>query len=59
MVASYKSGGAELRDFKNPKKDSKLQLLAYGKENDGKGRLIINKITKDNRRTFWCPEIQN
>ena len=43
----------ELRDFKNPKKDSKLQLLAYGKENDGKGRLIINKITKDNRRTFW------
>jgi len=59
MIASYKSGGAELRDFKNPKKDSKLQLLAYGKENDGKGRLIINKITKDNRRTFWCPEIQN
>tara|TARA_B100000475_G_C14998603_1_gene315382 strand:+ start:580 stop:1377 length:798 start_codon:yes stop_codon:yes gene_type:complete len=59
MIASYNSGGAELRDFKNPKKDSKLKLLAYGKESDPKGRLIINDITNDKRRTFWCPEIQN
>ena len=58
MIESYKSGGAELRDFKNPKKDSKLELLAYGQEKDKKGREIINEITKDQRRSFWCPEIQ-
>ena len=38
MIESYKSGGAELRDFKNPKKDSKLELLAYGQEKDKKGK---------------------
>ena len=58
MIESYKSGGAELRDFKNPKKDSKLELLAYGLEKDKKGREIINEITKDQRRSFWCPSIQ-
>ena len=58
MIDSYNSGGAELRDFKNPKNDSKLELLAYGKEKDKKGRKIISQITKDQRRTFWCPSIQ-
>ena len=58
IIESYNCGGAELRDFKNPKKDSKLKLLAYGKEKDEKGRKIINEITKDQRRTFWCPAIQ-
>ena len=58
MTESYESGGAELRDFKNPKKDSKLKLLVYGKERDQQGRLIVNELTKDNRRTFWCPKIQ-
>jgi len=58
IIESYNCGGAELRDFKNPKKDSKLKLLAYGKEKDKKGRKIISEITKDQRRTFWCPAIQ-
>jgi DNA-formamidopyrimidine glycosylase len=58
MKKAYMSGGAELRDFKNPKKDSKLQLNAYGKKIDSKKRLIVNDITKDQRRTYWCPKIQ-
>jgi DNA-formamidopyrimidine glycosylase len=58
MKKAYMSGGAELRDFKNPKKDSKLRLNAYGKKNDSKKRLIVNDITKDQRRTYWCPKIQ-
>ncbi|MDC0029133.1 hypothetical protein OAJ32_01340 [bacterium] len=58
MKKAYVSGGAELRDFKNPKKDSKLQLNAYGKKIDSKKRLIVNDITKDQRRTYWCPKIQ-
>ncbi len=58
MKKAYMSGGAELRDFKNPKKDSKLRLNAYGKKIDSKKRLIVNDITKDQRRTYWCPKIQ-
>jgi DNA-formamidopyrimidine glycosylase len=58
MKKAYMSGGAELRDFKNPKKNSKLQLIAYGKKIDSKKRLIVNDITKDQRRTYWCPKIQ-
>jgi hypothetical protein len=52
------SGGAELRDFKNPKNDSKLRLNACGKKIDSKKRVIVNDITKDQRRTYWCPKIQ-
>jgi len=58
ITESYKSGGAELRDFNNPNKDSSLNLQAYGRDEDSHGRKIKNEITKDNRRTFWCPEIQ-
>ena len=58
MKKAYMSGGAELRDFKNPKKNSKLQLNAYGKKIDSKKRVIVNDITKDQRRTYWCPKIQ-
>jgi len=58
MKKAYMSGGAELRDFKNPKKNSKLRLNAYGKKIDSKKRVIVNDITKDQRRTYWCPKIQ-
>ena len=58
MKKAYLSGGAELRDFKNPKNDSKLRLNAYGKKIDSKKRVIVNDITKDQRRTYWCPKIQ-
>ena len=58
IIDAYEHGGAELRDFKNPDKESKLQLMAYGKEKDLQGKKIISSITKDNRRTYWCPEIQ-
>lgn len=55
IIEAYKHGGAELRDFKNPDKDSKLQLQAYGREKDIKGNNLKNAITKDKRRTYWCP----
>ena len=59
ITDAYHHGGAELRDFKNPDKDSKLNLQAYGREKDSKGKKIINAITKDNRRTYWCPKTQH
>ena len=58
IIEAYKKGGAELRDFKNPDKESKLTLQSYGKQHDSKGRKIINDITKDNRRSYWCPDIK-
>ena len=50
--------GIELKDFKNPEKDSKLILNAYAQTQDSKGNPIINDITKDNRRTYWSPKRQ-
>tara|TARA_B110001450_G_scaffold35904_1_gene31592 strand:+ start:429 stop:1235 length:807 start_codon:yes stop_codon:yes gene_type:complete len=55
---AYLSGGAELKDFKNPENDSKLILNAYAQTQDSKGNPIINDITKDNRRTYWSPKRQ-
>ena len=44
----------------NPRRISFAARFAgmKGKEKDEKGRKIINEITKDQRRTFWCPAIQ-
>ena len=58
MHKSYKSGGAELKDFKNPFKESIFHLNVYGKKNDLNGNIILSKKTKDQRTTWWCPKIQ-
>ena len=57
MLSSYKSGGAELRDFKNPFHKSKFKLHVYGKKKIN-NKLIISKITSDQRKTWFCPDIQ-
>lgn len=55
---SYKGGGAQLRDFKNPTKAPDLQLLIYGKEFTENNLPVSSEITKDNRRSFWCSATQ-
>ena len=55
---SYQNGGAELKDFKNPQKTSSFNLEVYSKKTDPNGNPILSIITKDNRRTWFVPEIQ-
>ncbi len=58
MHECYNLGGAELRDFKNPKKSSSLKLMIYGKKITSKGNKVINFISSDNRRTYVCLKTQ-
>ena len=58
MYNSYQSGGAELKDFKNPFHKSRFMLKVYGKKRTTKNNLIISEKTSDARKTWFCPEIQ-
>jgi DNA-formamidopyrimidine glycosylase len=58
LFKSYKGGGAQLKDFKNPSKAPDLNLLIYGKTHTHNNLPVTSEITKDNRRTFWCPTSQ-
>ena len=55
---SYQNGGAELKDFRNPQKQSSFNLEVYAKKTDPNGSPVISMISKDNRRTWFVPEIQ-
>jgi formamidopyrimidine-DNA glycosylase len=58
MESSYQSGGAELKDFKNPFKVSSFDLKIYGKKYTEKKNLITSKTTSDSRTTWFCPKTQ-
>ena len=58
MVLSYKSGGAELRDFNNPFKKSDFQLMVYKRLRDNNNHIITSKITSDQRKSWICDKIQ-
>lgn len=58
MQHSYQTGGAELKDFKNPFDESKFSLKVYGKTNDPKGNKVISQRTSDQRKSWFCPTIQ-
>ena len=58
MQKSYKFGGAQIRDFKNPDVDSSLQLEVYNKSKTNHGIAIVKQKTADNRISYWCPDIQ-
>lgn len=55
---SYLNGGAELKDFKNPIQKSSLELAVYAKKIDPKGNPVLSKMGKDQRRSWFVPEIQ-
>ncbi len=55
---SYQNGGAELKDFRNPEKKSLFNLEVYAKKTDPNGNPVLSMISKDNRRTWFVPEIQ-
>ena len=58
MNDSYKSGGAELKDFKNPFHSSRFRLKIYGKKYTEENNLVISKTTSDNRKTWFCSKQQ-
>jgi DNA-formamidopyrimidine glycosylase len=59
LYKSYKGGGAQLKDFKNPSKAPDLSLLIYGRTITDDGFPVVSEITPDNRRSFWCPSVQS
>jgi len=58
MCNSYNSGGAELKDFKNPFNASKFSLKIYGKNYTEESNLVISKKTSDYRKTWFCSKEQ-
>ena len=58
MHKSYKDGGAQIRDFKNPNIESTLKLDVYNKNRTAEGKNIIKLKTADNRISYWCPDVQ-
>lgn len=58
MQRSYISGGAELKDFKNPFHVSEFELKVYGKKEDENGNEIISTTTSDQRKSWYCPNVQ-
>ena len=57
MNQSYKNGGAELKDFKNPFKNSNYQLQIYGKKSTT-GNIKVYKIKTSDQRSTWISENQ-
>lgn len=58
MFDSYKSGGAELKDFKNPFNRSKFELKIYGKKHTAKNNLVTSIVTSDSRKSWFCEKSQ-
>ena len=58
MKESYYSGGAELKDFKNPFKSSKFKLKVYGKKNTDNKTNVISIVTSDQRKSWYCEKTQ-
>lgn len=59
--ASYKLGGASVRDYSNieDQKGKYTDLLkVYAQKNDPLGNKVKKETTKDKRTTHWVPEIQ-
>ena len=54
MYHSYKLGGAELKDFKNPFNQSKFKLKIYGKKYTAYNNLVTSKTTSDYRKSWFC-----
>ena len=58
MYSSYTSGGAELKDFKNPFNESEFRLKIYGKKFTDKNNPVISLLTSDSRKSWICTKNQ-
>ena len=58
MFASYKTGGAELKDFKNPFNQSEFKLKIYGKKFTDKKNPVTPLLTSDARKSWICNKSQ-
>lgn len=61
IKASYRLGGTSKRDYVHVDGGTgNFQdfLKVYGKKEDPEGRKVVREKTKDNRSTYWVPEIQ-
>jgi len=58
MHQSLKSGGAELKDFKNPFHKSKFKLKVYGQKLTPDKNIIQSILTSDKRKSWICLKSQ-
>ena len=58
MKNSYKAGGAELKDFKNPFHLSNFKLKVYGKSHTKHNNIITSITTSDSRKSWFCAKEQ-
>ena len=58
MKNSYKAGGAELKDFKNPFHSSNFTLKVYGKTHTEHNNSITSITTSDSRKSWFCAKEQ-
>lgn len=61
MNTSYDSGGATIRNYRNP--DGRggrfnRRFAVFGWDKDPWDRVVIREKTPDKRTTHWCPEVQ-
>ena len=59
ILKSYEHGGLTIESFISP--DGKLGVypaMVYGKETDPEGRVVEKITTRDQRGTYWVPEVQ-
>lgn len=60
-ATSYKLGGATIKDYRQPngrKGSFSRRFAVYNCKTDPKNNIILKETTKDNRATYWVPEIQ-
>jgi formamidopyrimidine-DNA glycosylase len=61
MLASFESGGATIRSYKNfdgKEGEYGSKFLVYNRKVDPLGNVIKKEKTKDGRSTFWSPKKQ-
>lgn len=58
MHGSYATGGAELKDFKNPFNVSDFTLKIYGKKFTDKNNPVTPILTSDQRKSWICKKNQ-
>jgi len=57
MDTSYKLGGATLSV--DDSDTGMKRFIVYGQKFDPTGNEIVRETTRDNRTTYWCPQIQS
>lgn len=61
MLVSYRSGGATIATYRQGNGEpgkTQERFACYGRKEDVYGRKIVKEQTRDQRTTWWCPDVQ-